>query len=634
MQNVIFDVEADGLLDEVTKLHCLVLRDLDTNEVLSCTDDSPDYASIREGLEVLKGASRIYGHNILRYDLPVLRKLYPDFDVRYEKGRIFDTLVMTRLAYAHIRDSDYTRAAKGKLPAKLIGSHGLEAWGHRLGVYKGEYTEWCKANGIEDPWTHWRPEMQAYCEQDTEVNRAVIQMLRASDIPSEALFAELELAAYLSQQERNGWPFDMEVAAELHAELSQRKHELEQELKGLFGSWYVPVKEFTPKVNNRKLGYVAGAPVTQIKLVEFNPASRNHIADRLQKVYGWQPTVFTPSGQPQVDESTLAGLTFPGVDKLQEYLLVDKRLGQLTNGKEAWLNHATKSGWEGGRLTGMPHVHHSIGNVAVTHRHRHSHPNVGQVPSVEAAYGVQCRSCWTVPPGWKLVGADASGLELRCLAHYVARWDGGEYGEAILNGDKEKGTDIHSMNAKALGLSRSDAKTWIYAWLYGAGNPKLGSISHPEADEATQAKIGERQKRRFLKALPALKYLQDAVRKAAKNDGYVRLPDKRRAYIRHQHAALNTLLQGAGAIICKHWIVEFNRRLMERFDTPHGGGWEYAWAAVGWIHDEVQVAVREEYAEEVATILVESIRAMTEKFSWRVPLDGEAQIGDNWSMTH
>lgn len=186
MRDVIFDIEGDGLLDDVTKIHSLVLRDLDTNEVLSCTDASPDYPNIREGLEVLKNARRIYGHNILRYDLPALRKLYPDFNVRYEKGRIFDTLVMTRIAYAHIAESDYDRAAKGRLPARLIGSHGLEAWGHRLGVYKGEYTVWCEQNGIEDPWSTWRPEMQDYCEKDTEVNLAIIRLLRAAQIPSEA----------------------------------------------------------------------------------------------------------------------------------------------------------------------------------------------------------------------------------------------------------------------------------------------------------------------------------------------------------------------------------------------------------------------------------------------------------------
>lgn len=634
MRDVIFDIEGDGLLDDVTKIHSLVLRDLDTNEVLSCTDASPDYPSIREGLEVLKNARRIYGHNILRYDLPALRKLYPDFNVRYERGRVFDTLVMTRIAYAHIAESDYDRAAKGKLPARLIGSHGLEAWGHRLGVYKGEYTVWCEQNGIEDPWSTWRPEMQDYCEMDTEVNLAVIRMLRAAQIPSEALFAELEFAAYLAQQERNGWPIDTEALYSLQAELLQRKHDLVEDLKSLFGSWYVPVKEFTPKVNNKRLGYVAGAPCTQIKLVEFNPSSRQQIADRLQKVYGWKPTVFTPSGQPQVDESTLGGLDFPGVDKLMEYLLVDKRLGQVAEGKQAWVNHLTRDGWEGGRLTGMEHIHHSIGNVAVTHRHRHAHPNVGQVPANDAPYGVQCRSVWTVPPGWKLVGADASGLELRCLAHYVARWDGGKYGEAILNGRKEDGTDIHSMNAKALGLSRDDAKTWIYAWLYGAGDVKLGSISHPHADEDTQRKVGARQRKRFLKSLPALKYLQDAVQKRAKEDGYVLLPDKRRAYIRHQHAALNTLLQGAGAIVCKWWGVEFNRRLMERFGTPHGGGWDHAWAAVGWIHDEFQVAAREEHAEEVGRIMVESIAAVGEQLGWRIPLESEAHIGDNWSRTH
>lgn len=634
MRDVIFDIETDGLLDDLTVCHSLVLRDVETNEVLSCTDASPEYPSIEEGLRVLRQAGRIYGHNILRFDLPALRVLYPDFDIPRE--RVFDTLVMTRMRFAHIKQSDFKLAARRKLPAKLIGNQGIEAWGHRLGNPKGEYKLWCKEHGIEYPFDVWRPEMQDYCEQDTDTNRDILLHLRKMGIPAEALEAEMELAWYLAQQELNGWPFDEEKALSFHARLQQKLHDLEQELIEHFGTWCEPGKEFTPKADNSRYGYVKYCTFTRLKWYEFNPGSRNHIANRLKAVYGWEPEAFTPGGDPQVDESALKSVIdeIPVAPALLEYLDVKKMLGQLADGNKSWLNYTTESGRWGGRITGVPHIHHSIGNVAVTHRHRHSHPNLGQVRSADTKYGPESRELFTVPPGWKLVGSDASGLELRCLAHYLAKWDDGEYGQIILNGDKAQGTDIHSVNAKALGLTRPEAKTWIYAWLYGAGNTKLGSISDPTADEATQARIGARLKRRFMKKLPAMGYLSKAVQKAAKEKKYLRLPDGRRAYIRSTHAALNTLLQGSGAIICKHWGVEFSRRLMEEFDTPPGGGWEHPWAAVGWIHDEYQIAAREDVAERVAEIVRTSIVPVGEKFGWRIPLEAEAQVGDSWKDTH
>jgi len=639
MQNVVWDIETNGLLDDLTKVHCLVVKDLDTGQVLSCTDNSPDYPSIEEGLQVLSQAKRLYGHNLIGFDIPALQKVYPEWSFQ---GKVFDTLVMVQLRYAHIKESDYERAAQRKLPSNLIGSQGIEAWGYRLGIHKGEYTKWCEQQGIEDAWSEWRPEMQDYCEQDVEVNESLVRKLRkAKGISQESLDADLELSWYLAQQERNGWPIQEENLRDLIVTLTDRKRGLEEVLIDRFGSWFVSNGEVTPKrTMRRKSGtpgvwehVTKGAPYTKIKLIEFNPNSRHHISDRLIKVYGWEPIEFTPSGQPKVDESTLKGLSIPITDELNEYLMVAKRLGQVSEGTQAWTKHLNDDGYQGGRLTGMRHIHHSIRNVTVTHRHRHSHPNLGQVPASYSPYGKECRAVFTVPEGWVLVGADADGLELRCLAHYMGRYDGGKYAKAILEGRKEDGTDIHSMNAKALGLSRDDAKTWIYAWLYGAGDAKLGSISHPTTSEQEQRKIGARQKTDFLQKVPALKHLQDAIKAAVKR-GYVLLPDKRRAYIRHEHAALNTLLQGAGSIIVKHWIVNINRALCERFGTPPGGGWQHEWAAVGWIHDEVQIAVREEYAEVVKEILVSTIQPVAKKFGWRLPLAAGADIGRTWRETH
>lgn len=636
MRNVIYDIETNGFLDYFDKVHCIVVRDVDSDEVLSCTDDSDDYAPLSEALRVLNEAENIYGHNIIRFDHPALVYHYPEFN---PQARRIDTLVLARTRWAHIKQSDYGRAKKGKLPAHLIGNHSLEAWGYRLGIHKGEYTDWCKENGIEEPFAEWRPEMQEYCEQDTAVNKRLLLQLRQSGLPEEVIETELELAEYLAQQERNGWPFDFDRAVELQATLSARREELATQLKDRFGWWYAPGKEFTPKRDNSRYGYVEGATCTKLKVIEFNPGSTQHIANRLAHHYGWEPESFTNTGLPQVTEGALKSVQhIPEVEPLIEYLMIDKRLGMLAEGKEAWLKKMSDAGREGSAITHLPHIHHSVGNVTVTHRHRHSHPNIAQVPKTKTdkdgnilwgkkgKWGADCRALFTVPDGWVQLGADASGLELRCLAHYMAKYDDGEYGRIILEGD------VHTQNQKAASLdSRDKAKTFIYAYLYGAGDEKIGSIVAPEADPSEQKQIGKQLREKFEKNTPALKYLQRDVKRATKARGFVRLPDKRRAYIRHQHAALNTLLQGAGSIICKRWIVHFNRTLTERFGPQ---GWKGQWAALGWIHDEVQLAVRPDIADEVAKIVVNEIRGITDHFNWRIPLDGEAKIGANWAETH
>lgn len=642
MKRVLFDIEANDLLDDVTTAHCLVLTDVDTGDVVSCTDSAPGFTPMREGLRILSEAEAIYGHNIIGYDLPVLQKLYPDF--RWQ-GTVFDTLVMCRLLFAHIKDTDYLRARRNQLPGRLIGSHSIEAWGYRLKVKKDDYTGWCEENGIEDPWAEWRPEMQSYCEQDVQANVALLRYLRTRKPPKNPVSLEHDLAWYLTQQERNGWPLNFEAAVRLQAELAQRRQILEQDMIDHFGSWVEPrlhkgeVVEFTPKRNNSRYGYVQGAPACKLQIVEFNPGSRNHISGRLQSVYGWEPKEFTPSGDPKVDESTLKGLDVPIAEQMVEYFTIQKRLGQLAEGKHAWLVHMTDDRIQGGRMTGVPHIHHSASNVTITHRHRHSHPNLAQVPANRAPYGEACRSLFTVPPGWKMVGADASGLELRCLAHYMAKWDKGAYGKIILEGD------VHTANQEALlsavdGVTRDHAKTFIYAYLYGAGDRKLGSILLPTASEEEQRALGKKLRAAFEQQIPALGYLVDGVKSRvkkytkAKKAPWIPGLDGRRVYVRHEHAALNTLLQSAGAIICKAWIREFDRRLCERFDTEPGGGWDHEWAALGWIHDEVQLAVRPDVAQEVGETVVDSIRHIEKVFDLRLPLDGEFSVGSNWSETH
>jgi len=677
MKHVVLDIETNGLIETVNKMHCLVIRDVDTDEVISCADQ-PGYTSFASGIEVLKNAERIYGHNIIKYDRPVLHKL-TGYLIPWPT--VFDTLVVAGLRWTNLKETDSDLVRKGKLPSTLMGKNTLEAWGYRLGNRKIEYGEKKPFVGKKTPeaqaeyaaaqmakFAVWTKEMQEYCEQDTAVTADLVRHIRKHGVSALAVETEQELCAYLYAQECNGWPFHLDKAIELQATLAARRQELEDELRKIFGWWFKPVTKhgvvevFTPKVNNKARGITKDRQYTKIVRVDFNPGSRQHIAERLQKLYGWKPTSFTPSGQPEVNEDTLLSLPqdIPGVKALVEYLLVTKRLGQLAEGDNAWLRLAKVN-----HITGMNHIHHAVlQSGTITHRAAHIKPNLAQVPKVGKPYGEECRGLFGVPEGWVQVGADASGLELRELSHYMARFDGGAYGRTVLEGRNEDGTDIHSVNRNALGLSgklgRDQAKTFIYAFLYGSGDLNLGQLLGCTPEEMAEFKLDKRGwkrahetlvkreqptddytvaclmkggvlRARFLKNLPAVNALIAEVKAKAKAQGYLTLHDGRRVPVRYQHAALNSLLQGSGSIVCKRWIVRFSRRLTTEFGPQ---GWNGQWAALGWIHDEVQLAVRPAIAERVKEILIEEIRAVTAEFNLRIALDGEAKTGRNWADCH
>jgi len=578
----VFDIETDGLLDTVSTVHCLVLKDIDTGEIISYTDNW------RDGVKRLEEADMIVGHNIIKYDIPALQKL-----TKFEpKGLIRDTLVCTRLIWADIKQGDFTRT---DFPRKLIGSHSLRAWGHRIGNYKDDY---------DGGWESFSQEMWEYCIQDVEVTNTLWERIVAKDYSEQAMELEHEIAQIIFRQETCGFAFDKEAAGRLYSELASKKHDLEVELKSAFPDWEVKTP-FVPKVNNKKLGYEKGVPTFKVKTVEFNPGSRDHVSNRLKAIHGWEPQVFTNDGKPKVDEDILSHLPYPEAKLLVEYYTLIKRLGQLAEGNQAWIKVE-----KDGRIHGSVNT-----NGAVTGRATHAFPNVAQVPSVGAPYGEECRSLFTVSPGNKLVGIDVSGLELRCLAHYMAKYDGGEYAETVVNGD------VHTANQKAAGLpTRNNAKTFIYGFLYGAGAAKIGSIVGKGPKE------GAALKSRFLKQLPALNTLISKVQKAA-GKGYLVGLDGRHLKIRSSHAALNTLLQSAGALICKQWIVELDHAL-------RASGLIHQCKQVAWVHDEVQLEVSEGVADEVGKLAVESIIRAGNSFGIRCQLDGEYKVGNNWAETH
>ena len=569
---LIFDIETDGLLDEVTKVHCIVTQ---------CTKTGVQWKffgqTLEEGVALLRESPEIGGHNVICYDIPVLEKLY-GFDY---KGEVFDTLVASRLIYPNLKEKDIL---KRTVDNRLIGSHSLKAWGQRLNYNKGAYGE------QEDAWTEFNPEMLEYCAQDVALNVKLYEMIQRKRYPEEPMQLEHDMARLLFQQERVGFPFDVEAAQKLYTQLSARKLEIETEL----------VDTLEPTIIELK---------TKTKTIPFNPASRQQIADRLMKK-GWEPKEFTPSGEPKVDEKILAGIDMPEARLLTEFLMLNKRLGQLGNGKQAWLKLEKK-----GRIHGR--VNHM---GAVTSRCTHSDPNVAQVPSGTAAFGKECRSLFHAPKGFTLLGADASGLELRCLAHYMSRYDGGQYGKEILEGD------IHTANQMAAGLqTRPQAKTFIYGFLYGAGNEKIGEIIGKGAKEGGQIK------KRFLSKTPALKKLTDAIKlrlEQQHGEKFIKGLDGRLIPIRHPHAALNTLLQSAGAIVCKYWY-----RTIEQMIRAKGYTTEEV-AIVAFVHDEVQIIVKEGLEAEIGEITKKAIKKTEEKYGFKCPLDSEFDIGRSWAETH
>ncbi len=565
---LIFDLEADHLLQEATTCWCIVARDADTDEVHTFDPDN-----IMDGLEFLSKADTLIGHNIIDYDLRLLKKLY-NYDYT---GNIIDTLVYSRTIYPHLKELDFALYEKRKLPSKIIGSHGLKAWGIRLGELKGDF------NTGSESFAVYTKDMLEYCIQDTQVTKVLYEKLLSKNFSKDALDLEQTIHTLLIEQEDRGFNFDVEAAQKLYAELSGSRADIEQQL----------VDTFEPTIVELK---------TKTKTIPFNPASRQQIADRLMK-RGWKPKEHTERGEPKVDETVLAGINMPEAQLLRRYLLLNKRIGQLATGKQAWLK-LEKNGKLHGRVNHMG---------AVTSRCTHSNPNLGQVPSVGAEYGKECRSLFVAPEGYSLLGADASGLELRCLAHFMAKYDGGDYANVILNGD------IHTTNQQAAGLpTRDNAKTFIYGFLYGAGDAKIGKIINKGSKE------GKKIKDKFLKGLPALKELRTAVAEKA-GYGHIKGLDGRIIPVRHPHAALNTLLQSAGALICKTWYVYVARALKEaNLDAQ----------IVAFIHDEVQLVVKEGQEDETGRIIQRCMRDVQQRYNFRCRLDSEYKYGSNWAETH
>lgn len=672
---LVFDIEGDNLYNDITKVHCIRAYDLDT-DIMHRFD--VDNEPIFRGIKLLNEADELIGHNIIGFDLPALHKLFHKFTA-WKGVKLFDTIIGSKLICATIDRADMQSVKQGDLPSNLIGSHSLKAWGYRLKEFKGEYGERHKGESDEEyqqrVWANYSKEMADYCEQDVMTNVKVYKhLMREAEwkqIPQKAIDIEHKFASIISRQERHGVKFDIDKATKLEEVLRKGASEALEILRETFkpkwfidkpakgkgvtievdGVEYYDIKE--AKVNRRKkiecpntgkvinsTNAIAGALSVDISLETFNPNSGTHVIKWLTEDFGWIPTEFTDAGTPKTDADTLAVLTFDGIELLQRYQMLLKRLSQLADGKSALLKQYRK---DTGRIYGRCDT---LG--AVTRRCTHSSPNLAQVPSNTAEFGSNFRELFIVPKDYKLVGADASGLELRTLAHYLSLFDGGEYAKIVLNGDIhwkncmdagfiEQGTkrDKHSNYHDKV---RGYAKTFIYAFLYGAGAMKLGEIVCPNGSKEQKEKAGNDIKKKFMKANPAIAELVNAIKQVAKDTKYVIDLDGNPLYIRSEHSAPNLVLQSCGAIVMKYWAVAVDEALQdlgyENTDDVMHTGRTHDYENVLNIHDEAQLEVKEEIHDEVANVMQSMFNVVGIELEMNIPIDGESKKGSNWSETH
>jgi len=529
------------------KIWCCVLKEGDEFTVFTT----------REGLQDrINQATQIAGHNIIGFDAPVL---YDVWDIEIPHEKLVDTLILSRMA----------------LPERR--SHSLAAWGETLGYEKGDFTDYDAG---------FSQEMLEYCQRDVEVLEKLYERLQIhlDKFPANCVAMEYKVASIIKKQEQAGFKLNERMANGLYHEFTNKMWAITEELQKIFPP--IVTERYSEKTGKRLKDHVE----------EFNVGSRQQIYKRLTEL-GAKFTKQTDKGNPIVDEAELKKIDLPEAKKILEYLLLQKRSAQV----KSWLEAVQDDGRVHGRV---------ITCGAVTGRMAHISPNMAQVPSVKSEFGKECRECWTVEQGNVLVGADASGLELRMLAHYM---NDENYTKELLDGD------IHTANQKAANLkTRDEAKTFIYAFLYGAGPAKIGQIAGGSYQH------GKKMINEFLRNTPALATLRDKVGKQAES-GYLRGLDGRRLLVRSEHAALNTLLQSAGAIAMKQALVELDRKL-----TDAGIPFDF----VANVHDEWQIETPEFCAEQVGELAVEAIREMSLYFNMNCPLDAEYKIGTTWAETH
>ena len=531
---------------DATKVHCIVAKDVDSGRVYPFPPDM-----IHGFRDWSLSVKQFIMHNGLSFDAPVCNRL---LGTNIKPSQIVDTLVLSQL-FNPIRDG-----------------HSLKAWGERLGFPKGDV----------ETFEVYTPDMLEYCKQDVNITHKLFNILQneGKGFSRDSIRLEHKVRVIIDKQEKNGFAMDMQKAMSLYNKLRDEANGLEK--------WSVTT--FEPTVVELK---------TKTKYIPFNIGSRQQIADRLMKL-GWKPKKHTDKGNIIINEAVLDTIDMPEAKKFSRFFLLQKRIAQI----KSWIEACDdKDGRVHGRVMTLK---------TITGRMSHHSPNMAQIPAVRSPYGKECRDCWTVdnPYTHSIVGTDASGLELRCLAHLM---NDTTFTDILLTGD------IHTHNMKMAGLTdRDQAKTFIYAFMYGAGASKIGQIV------GAGAKEGQQLINKFLSSMPALKRVRDAVTKAA-SKGTIKGIDGRRLHIRSPHSALNTLIQGAGAVVCKVWLCNMNKRINRTgIDAK----------LVASIHDEYQFEVSNKVINKFGQLTKDAMKDTEKQLQMRCPLDNEWKVGKTWAETH
>ncbi len=770
-RRLVWDIETDGLLHQLTRIHCLIIRDLDSRQTWRFRKNDVE-DTIQEGIALLNDADLWVGHNLVGFDIYAMEKVFPGCFDLFE-GTVRDTLVMARMLFSDVKEGDFRLWKRGDLAGELIGSQTLEAWGARLGFPKDDYSKRRKVYATElwnaDPsladawpdlkafikhhtWDYWTQELDDYGVQDLDPTEALWLKIERVEVAEDAVKLEHMICDLMARVEQNGFNFNSDAARVLQVELTEEFTHLTGEAIEHFGKWmaagkwlvtdkstgfldpstnekvsdgrtFAPRPEFGEDDTRSVWGEVtvpkrsirfkpelvaakggdkeAGCAYCPVVLKEFNPNSRPMIVDRLTKVYEWEPQEFTEKNNPIVNDEVLRDLSdrIPICESLAEIFYYKKRLGQVCDGAEAWLNVVHADGRIHGRINP---------GGTVTNRATHSKPNIAQVPRVvskklaqwiepdvgykfvkgKIVYGLRdengkvdlgreptpllgpngkqiigkpklnkdgsyilddkgevvtkaevvhgraglhghdCRNLFGVPEGWVMLGADQKGIELRALAHAMWEFDGGAYAELLLKGD------VHQAHADAMEIDRNTAKTFIYALLYGAADFKLGITINPSLMmyPAKAKALGGQMRERLMSRFPALKKLTKAVQKTA-GHGYVLALDGRKLNVRAKHAALNTLLQGMGATLAKIWAVSFEA-FMEEEGFVHG--WDGDYAILAWVHDELQIALRDDprVIEAAQRLIEEAATYSGERVDFKLAVEIDTKLGRTWSDTH
>lgn len=623
MRRVLADIETNGLLPDVSVIHCGVVMDLDTEEIREYGPNEID-ALVAD----LERADVIAGHNFAGYDAVVLEKLagFHALDHKY-----LDTLAISRLLFPGSAkttpllglDIAFARKHGEKiLPSKHHGRHTLKAWSIRLQLGEAGKKEY------KGGWEKWSPEMQEYCKYDVIANVSLLNHFLKKGWDENIFYAESLLTYWMEKQKLYGVKFDTLAAIKLTGELTQRREDLRRELQEIFPPIEVehgPVKVAKVARNGR----VPGQKYRLKKMQEFNPGSEMQVAARLIELHGWKPNAYTPSGRAQVTAEILSDLPYPEAAKIAEYSIVDKVLGSLSEGKQAWLVLTDENDLIHGTV---------VPTAATTMRAAHSGPNMAQVPSPHKPWGHECRALFRAPrPDHRMVGADASSLQLALYSHFVARYDGGAL--AALCSDPDG--DPHEYMRAASGLFlRNRQKNLTYGTFFGAGRYKQGQMvlldwkdaldqgltdePLPHLDEATR--LGEMVDARMRKNMAGYEAMQRDCRKVARR-GFLNLLNGAMLTVKQARLVLVTLLQGNEAVIMKNAYLRATQHL--RHEIAEGAA-----HPVLWVHDEFQWAAEPEIAEHVGQVLAQAITEAGEEYNLRVKLRGDYKVGETWADTH